>query len=152
MVSLTDTLDAVQASLIAAGIGQKISSKAAWMIYKGSLPDSDLNDTQAPAIADEAICLYETPGRPPLEAWYIDYVAFQLRVRSAPDGYTAARQKIQDCYLRLHATESALNAASGAGQWVYCYAMQSGPLPLGMDNKRRIGLVWNFRAMRNRVQ
>lgn len=151
-MNLTDTLDAVQASLLAAAIGQITNSKDPWMIYVGAMQDSDITGAPNPAIHDQAICLYETPGRPPLEKWEIDYVAFQLRVRSLPDGYTAARQKIQECFLQLHATESALNAFSGADQWVYCYAVQSGPLSLGMDKNRRISLVWNFRAMRNRVQ
>lgn len=145
-MALTDTLDQVQASLIAGGVGQKDESANPWMIYKGAMPDSAPTGTGAKAINDQAICLYETPGRPPLEAWAIDYVAFQVRVRSAPDGYTAARQQIQKAFLQLQANEAALGT-----DWVYCYATQSGPLSLGMDPKRRITLVWNFRGMRNRV-
>lgn len=142
----TDTLDTVQASIVNAGLGQDGDSTKDWMVYKGALPDSSPNAAPAKTIADKAICLYETPGRPPLEQSLIDYVAFQLVVRSAPDGYTEARQKIQQLFLQLHAKESALTT-----EFVYCYATQSGPLPLGQDTKRRVKLAWNFRAMRNRV-
>lgn len=143
----TDTLDVVQASIVGAGLGQRDDSTAPWMVYKGALPDSALNAAPAKAVNDLAICLYETPGRPPLEAWLIDYVAFQVVVRGGPDGYTAARDKIQQLFLQLHAKESALVG----GEFVYCYATQSGPLSMGLDDKRRIRLAWNFRGMRNRV-
>lgn len=150
-MSLTATLDQVQASLIAGGIGQNTDSKAPWMIYKGSMPDSDLNQAPLKTINDQAICLYELSGIAPLEAWLIDYPGVQVMVRGAPDGYTECRTKIQEIYLRLHATESALNTAAGAVDWVYFYATHSGPIIMGMDKKRRMRLAWNFRSMRNRV-
>ena len=131
----TQTLDGVQAALIAAHVGQKTSSADDWMIYKGDLPDQP----------DRAICIYETPGRPPLEAWAIDYPSVQLVVRGTVDDYTAVRNKIQDAFNALHAQETAIGAA-----FVYFYAINSGPLPMGKDEKRRISLAWNFRSMRNR--
>lgn len=145
-MALTATLDQVQASLVNAGVGQKTDSKAAWMVYKGSMPDSDLNSAPDKTINDEAICLYELPGTAPLEQSLIDYPGVQVLVRGAPDGYTDCRTKIQQVYLQLHAVESALGAA-----WVYFYATHSGPITMGPDRKRRPRLVWNFRSMRNRV-
>lgn len=145
-MALTDTLDQLQAALIAAGVGQNEKSADPWMIYKGVMQDSDLTAAPSKAINDMAICLYETGGRPPLEKWKIDYIGFQVRVRGAADGYTAARQQIQKVYLALHDDVTNLTP-----DWVYCFATQSGPSGLGIDAKRRPHLVWNFRGMRNRV-
>lgn len=133
-----ETLNSVLAALVTAGVAQSTTSGADWMIYVGMMQDI--------SGGDRAICLYETPGRPPLEAWAIDYPNFQVVVRGKPDDYTAVRNKIQDAYYALHAQEAAIDGANV----VYCYAMQSGPLPLGVDEKRRIRLAWNFRMMRNR--
>ncbi len=136
----TDTLDSIQSALtgVSPSIGQNSDSSADWMIYKGFMEDGA-------GTADRAICLYETPGKPPLEAWAIDYPGCQIVVRGVPDDYTAVRQKIQDIYYALHAQEVAIGAA-----FVYFYAVQSGPLSMGRDETRRPRLCWNFRSMRNR--
>jgi hypothetical protein len=143
----TDTLDAVQNSLIGSSpaIGQKTDSSQDWMVYKGQMQDSAPTDGPNKTVADRAICLYETPGRPPLEAWAIDYPSVQVKVRGKRDDYTAVRNKIQQIFEQLHANETPLG-----GQFVYFYAIQSGPLSGGIDEKRRPYLLWNFRCMRNR--
>ena len=134
----TATLDSVQTALINAGVGQKTNSANDWMIFKGFLQDGD-------PVADRAICLYETPGTPPLEAWAIDYPGVQVVVRGRADDYTAVRGKIQDVFTALHAREINISA-----DFVYFYARQSGPLSMGRDERRRPSLSWNFRTMRNR--
>lgn len=145
-MSQTDTLDTIQSSLVNAGVGQKTNSATDWMIYKGMMQDSAPGATTPLAVADRAICLYETGGRPPLERWAIDYPGIQVVVRGQPDDYTAVRKKIQDIFNQLHANEGDLSA-----DFVYLYATQSGPLMMGIDEKRRPRLGWNFRIMRNRV-
>lgn len=137
----TDTLDSVQTALINAGVGQKINSANDWMIYKGFLQDADPKTPKS--IADRAICLYETPGLPPLEAWKIVYPGVQVSVRGAPDEYTLVREKIQDVFTVLHANEVAISS-----DFVFFYAQQSGPLSMGRDERRRPSLAWNFRSMR----
>lgn len=133
----TDNLVAVSAALVAADAGQNTSSSADWFIYRGYMADQQ----------DRAICLYETPGRPPLEAWAIDYPGFQVKVRGQREvDYQAVRDQIQAVFQALHANETLLGNA-----WVYFYATASAPLSLGLDEKKRISMVWNFRAMRNRV-
>lgn len=140
----TDTLNGIQTALIGASIGQKTDSSADWMIYVGFMQDNNPASTTK-IIADRAICLYETPGRPPLEAWAIDYPGFQVMVRGNSDDYTAARNKIHDVFKTLHAGEAAVGA-----DIVYLYATQSAPLSMGVDEKRRPRLAMNFRMMRNR--
>jgi hypothetical protein len=141
----TDTLDAVQASLIAGGVGQKADSSADWMLYKGQMQDSAPTGAPSKIVADRAICIYETAGTAPLEAWAIDYPGVSISVRGKPDDYTAVRNKIQEVFEQLHANEAPLGS-----DFVYFYARQSGPLPGGSDEKRRPHLSWNFRCMRNR--
>jgi hypothetical protein len=138
-MSGTDTLDSVQSSLVAQSVGQKTNSAVDWMIYKGNLPDGP----------DRAICLYEYPGGPPLEAWAIDYPNVQVVGRGKADDYTALRTKMQDVFNALHANEGPLDNASDTG-FVFFYAVGSAPISLGMDEKRRIRVALNFRAMRNR--
>lgn len=138
MTAGTDTLDSVQTALVNAGVGQKTRSSDDWFVYKGFLQDG------ASICADRAICLYETPGTPPLEAWAIVYPGVQVSVRGKPDDYTAVRTKIQEIFDALHSNEVAIGA-----DFVYFYARQSGPLSLGRDERRRPMLSWNFRSMRN---
>lgn len=142
----SDTLDCVVAALIAAGVGQQNGSQTAWMIYVGAMQDGEIGLT---AIKDEAICLYETPGQVPEEGLALTYPAVQVRVRTAPDGYSAGRQKMQDVYDALHANEDPIKSGATT-PFVYFYAQQSAPIPMGMDVRRRHSFVWNFRTMRNR--
>lgn len=142
MTTGTDTLDKVQAALIAAGAGQNTSSGTDWMIYKGAMQDAASGNGK---IADRAICLYETPGQPPLEAWKIDYPGVQIVVRSGPDDYTAARLQFQLIFDALHSQE--VNISS---DFVIFNATHSAPLAMGYDERRRWRGAWNFRSMRNR--
>lgn len=144
---MADTIDAIVASLAGAAppIGQATDSSTDWMIFKGSLPDSAPTSTGTKAIADRAICVYGTPGRPPLEAWAVDYPSVQIVGRGKPDDYTALRAKMFAIFGQLHANEEPLGA-----DFVYCYATHSEPLLMGIDEKRRMRMSWNFRMMRNR--
>jgi hypothetical protein len=142
MTTGTDTLDKIQAALIAAGAGQNESSSEDWMIYKGAMQDAENGST---AVVDQAICLYETGGMPPLEAWQVDYPGVQIMVRSKPDGYTAARLQLQMIFDALHSQEANISP-----DFVYFNATHSAPVSMGYDERRRWRGVWNFRSMRNR--
>ena len=132
----SDTLDKIRAALIANNIGQ-VNSANPWPIFVGYMQDG-------PPVNDQAICLYETPGGVPLEAWAIVYPSVQVVVRGAPSGYTEARQKIQDIFTLLHGLDGALS-----DQFVYFYAKQSAPISMGQDERKRPSMAWNFRSERN---
>jgi len=138
-----NTIDAVQLAIVQAGLGQNTNSAADWMVYKWSMPDSDPATTKT--VADRAICIYDSPGRPAEEGFMMDYPDVQIVVRSKPDDYRAARDKVQDIFLALHAQEPDIDP-----NFVYFYSKQSAPLSMGIDDRRRIKFAWNFRSMRNR--
>lgn len=140
----TDTIDRVQTALINAGVGQKTNSTTDWMIYKWSMQDSDPASTKT--IADRAICIYDSPGMPPEEGLMLDYPDIQIVVRGKPDDARAVRDKMQDAFLALHAQEPDI----GVPPFVYFYAKHSAPLSLGIDERRRLKMAWNFRSMRSR--
>lgn len=138
MGSGTSNLESIRAALIAAAVCPNNATDD-WACFIGSMPDG----SPAPSAA---ICLYETPGEPPLEAWKIDYPSFQVMGRSVDQsGYSALRDKMQAVFYALHAQEAAVS-----DQIVFLYAKQSAPLPMGQDAGKRIRMAWNFRMMRNR--
>lgn len=130
------TLDSISAALVTAGVGQT-DTRQDWAIYQGFMEDG------AP-VADRCICLIETPGEAPLEAWLIVYPSVQVTVRGNADDYSAVKQKCQDIFSALHANEVAIG-----GAFVYFYSKQSAPISMGRDEKRRPKMAWNFRSMRN---
>lgn len=130
-------LDDIAAALESAGVAGGTSG---WGLYKGILPDKP----------DKAVALYETAGDVPSSALALDFPGLQVRVRgprrrddAAP--YTAARAKIQEVFDALHAQEARL----GSG-YVFIYAVNSGPLPMGYDANDRLHLSLNFRISRQR--
>lgn len=139
----TDTIDSVQTALINAGVGQKTNSATDWMLYKWTMQDSDPAATQK--IADRAICIYDSPGMPPEEGMMIDYPDIQIVARGRPDDARAVREKMQEIFAALHAQEPDIGSA-----FVYFYAKHSAPLSLGIDERRRYKMSYNFRSMRNR--
>lgn len=131
-------LDDVSAAMVADGIGHVTPADGTdWMIYQGYLQ----------AAPDRAICLTETPGKPPEPGLELDYPGLQVRVRGKADDYQAARAKMQAIFLFLHANNEVVTLG---GAYVYCYATQSGPIPLGQDENRRPHLAWNFKLMKQR--
>lgn len=138
------TLLAVQGSIVNAGLGQKTDSGEDWMVYLGALPDASPEGLDM-KVASRAICLYETPGGVPEEFWAITYPGVQVVVRGAPNEYAEPRNKIQDIFNQLQSNEAALVGDA----FVYFNATHSGPLSLGMNEKRILRLAWNFRSMRN---
>lgn len=140
----------IAAALVLTGTGQATSTGSDWFIYKGRFQDGD--PSASPVIADRAICIYESPGLPPEEGLALDYPDFQVAVRSEPDGYEAASAKAHDIFIALHANEVAINAGVSppSAAFVYCYAKNSGPIPLGFDEKRRALLARNFRTLKGR--
>lgn len=121
-----------------------IGGETGWGRAAGYLPDSP----------NQMIAVFETPGALPesksassIETEY-DEPAFQVRGRGDKFGYEALRTKMGAIYRALHGSE--LSPASGDPVYVFVYARQSGPFPLGLDENNRPGLTWNFTALRER--
>lgn len=107
-----------------------------------------------PAEPDQVIAVFETPGAPPelvpegsSEQAY-DEPGFQVRGRGGFHGYSALRSKMGAIYRALHG--SSLSPATGDPAYVLVRAVQSGPLPMGLDQNNRPEMAWNFVAMRER--
>ena len=107
-----------------------------------------------PPTPDQIIAVYETHGLPPelkpvgsAEIEY-DMPGFQVRGRAGRFGYSALRTKMGEVYRALHG--SSLAPATGDPMYVQVIAVQSGPLPMGLDDLSRPGMTWNFTAMRER--
>lgn len=128
-------LDDVGAALTTAGL---VGGATGWTLYLGHLFDEPDKD--------KAVCLYELPGEVPEQKWAIDRPALQVRVRGAANGYSAARAKLQAIFDLLHAGEDAVG-----GGMVFLYAAQSGPTPLGADEKFRPHISMRFFSLRNRT-
>jgi len=107
-----------------------------------------------PATPNKLICVFETPGEPPeskkdgSDEQEYDLPGFQIRGRGEAFGYDALRAKMQEIFLALHG--SSLSPSSGDPGYVYVFAVQSGPMPMGYDDNSRPGLTWNYRCMRER--
>jgi len=139
-------LDDIQAWLVTQGIGDNpinlgTSGLTGWPIYKSYEPPSP----------DTLICLFETPGEEPdilrdltIGEEPYDVLGLQVRARSAVDGYSDLRNKMQQIFKALHQHEP--NVTSGQ-DYVYIYAKNPGPLPMGKDTQNRDELVMNFSVM-----
>lgn len=134
-------LDDIGDHLIAAGV---VGGVTGWTLAKSFLPPSP----------DQVVALYETPGeapdilRPGDSSTAFDKPGLQVRVRGAAHDYATARTKIQAVFAALHQSEPAVT--SGEPYIVYLYAVQSAPMPLGLDQSNRPELTWNFILMRQR--
>lgn len=140
----------VKAALVAANV-VPAGTVADWACFVGMLPDSDPADRSGgPIVPDRAVCIYETEGQPAEEGFRMVYPTLQIRVRGAPDGYAEARAKLNAIFLALHAQEAAISMASSPPSvlFVYFYCMNSGPIPLGPDQRRRPHMAFNFRSAR----
>lgn len=111
-------------------------------------------DAYLPPDPDKVITVFETTGLEPAlkptgsaETEY-DEPGFQVRGRGAVFGYSALRVKMGEIYRALHG--STLSPTTGDPAYVLVRAVQSGPLPLGLDSNNRSGMTWNFVAMRER--
>lgn len=123
-------LDDIEYALQQASVG--------WSIYKGYMPDEP----------DNLIVVYETGGQPPDQSDSpFDFPSIQVRVRGPREDYQSARSKIQECFNALHAKQITVVGVSPVKKYVYCYAIQSGPIPMGRDTNTRPELVWNFQLM-----
>lgn len=116
-----------------------------WQGFKSYLPPSP----------DRVLAVFETPGleaegrKPGTGETPYDSPGFQIRIRGDRFGYEAMRARLQAVFESLH--EADLNGVTtGSPQWLLCRAVQSGPLPLGLDESGRPGATWNFQAIRER--
>lgn len=112
-----------------------------------------------PPAPDKIIAVFETPGQEPelvsdgsAEQAY-DRPGFQIRGRGAKAepgvfDYSDLRDRMGQVYRALHGSE--LSPATGDPAYVLVRAVQSGPLPLGLDDNDRPEMTWNFVAMRER--
>lgn len=138
MALVNDVLNALRT----AGL---VDGSSGWKGYYGYMQEAP----------DMAICIYETGGDPPEENWKIDRPSFQIKVRSVKDDYDGCRAKLLAIYNLLHGGEAQISAGAEVspktgGSYVYCYAVQSGPIPLGQDQNRRPMMAQNYRAMYER--
>ena len=108
-----------------------------------------------PPTPDQMIVVFETGGFPAeakpdsSDEQEYDEPTFMIMGRGEAFGYDALRDKMGEIYRSLH--ESELSPATGDPGYVYVYATQSGPFPLGTDEAdNRPRLTWNFRALRER--
>ena len=108
-----------------------------------------------PSEPDQVIVVFETGGFPAeakpdsSDEQEYDEPTFMIMGRGDANGYDALRDKMGAIYRSLH--ESELSPTTGDPQYLYVYATQSGPFPLGQDGEdNRPRLTWNFRALRER--
>jgi hypothetical protein len=131
-------LDDIYNRMEAAGV---FGGATGWTGYKGFKPETP----------DKVVVIYLTPGEPPDQSQAsFDYPRFQVFVRSAKDSDADAYIKIQDVFDALHNQTLTDGAMSPPTPWTYCYAVQTGPLPLGRDANGRLQLVINFKGMKPR--
>lgn len=125
--------DDITAALDAAGV---TGGSTGWTAQRWHMQDTP----------DQAVAVYETGGGVPEERLALDSPGFQIRVRGAADDFRSPRQKLLDVFNALHSQE-----ANIGGAYVFVYAVQSGPIPMGMDEKRRPEFVQNYRVMKART-
>ena len=71
-----------------------------------------------------------------------------MRGRGVAFGHSDLRTKMGAVYRTLHG--SALAPATGDPAYVIVRAVQSGPMPMGLDSANRPEMTWNFTALRER--
>lgn len=133
-------LDDIGNALITAGL--VTTGAGDWKLMFGYLHDAP----------DRAVAIFEAPGGAPEQRWAIDYPDFQIQVRGKENDYPAVRAKLQAIFDLLHAGDVEINTTVSppSGAFVYVYAVSSGPVPLGSDEKRRPRLAQRYRTMKNR--
>ena len=127
-------IDDIIAALATAGLGQTTSDTADWRLRGAYLQ-------QGP---DRSICVYAAGGKAPEPGQPVTYPSIQIRVRGAPNDYAAVAAKEEAIFQFMQSGNAP--AQFGAG-YVYCYAQQSAPMPLGQDENRRPSVVRNYRLM-----
>jgi len=129
-------LDDVAAAIVTAAIGTATAGDD-WFVMKAYMADQP----------DRAICVYPRPGAAPDPSWSIDSPQFQVAVRGGEADINLVLSKLQNCIDLLHSGEVYLSATPNT--YVYCYALHSGFIPLGPDEKARYRAAVNFRTERN---
>ena len=107
-----------------------------------------------PPDPDKIIAVFPTPGLEPelikdgsAEQKYDD-LGFQVRGRAEAHDWPALEARMGQVFRALHG--STLAPSTGDPAYVLIRAVQSGPLPLGLDQGDRPGMSWNFVAIRER--
>lgn len=133
-------LEDIRNILVEAGI---VGGSTGWVIGRAFMPPAP----------DKIVVLYETPGsapditKDPSVSKAYDEPGFQVRIRGTKFKYQETRAKLQEVFLALHQNEPAVTSGE---DYIFIYAVSSGPLPMGKDSNDRDELVWNFRVMRER--
>jgi len=124
-------LDDIGSALTTAGL---VGGATGWTLYKSYFPDKP----------DQVVGLFETGGDDPdlTEGTKYDMPSFQVRVRGQEFEYDTARTKIEAVFSTLH-------DATVSG-YIFVFAVNSGPIPLGYDKNNRPDLSWNFQTMKAR--
>ncbi|MCK5640806.1 MAG: hypothetical protein KAJ19_08415 [Gammaproteobacteria bacterium] len=100
--------------------------------------------SMSPENVSDVIILLETGGleTDQTEGAKVDPITFQAIVQGTVRGYEAARTKWTELF-------NSLNNVDIAG-YVYMYANQAGPIPMGYDQNDRPLLSANFTCLKNR--
>lgn len=126
--------DDIMTALVTATLGQIANGANDWMIRIGYM-NKDPN---------RSISINYAGGRPPEASAGVGYPNIQIKVRGNTDDGQAVLAKELAIYNFLHGVNAP--AVIGAG-YVYCLAIQSGPMPLGYDENRRPSYCRNYRIM-----
>jgi len=128
---MTALLDDIGTALTTASV---VGGATGWALAKAFEPPTP----------NRVVSVYETGGGEPdqTDGTKYDSPTFQVRVRGDEFGYSDARDKMDDVF-------AALNDATISG-YVYVFARQSGPIPLGHDGNTRPLMTLNFQALRER--
>jgi hypothetical protein len=138
MALLDDVVDFLE------GQGLVNDGSGGWTAFKSYLPDSP----------DRAVAIFETPGEPaevvkPGTGQAYDFPGFQVRIRGAEWDYEAMRARLYAIFLALHDSDMG-SVTTGSPQYLMVRSRQSGPFPLGLDERSRPGATWNFSTWRER--
>jgi len=142
-MSETPFIEAIGQAIIAASLGQDTDRTADWFVSYAFMDDSP----------DRMIGIFDAPGRPPEETFRLDYPDIQIRVRGKANDYQAAAAQARAIFGLLHGGETAVNTYTSppSAAVVFLYAKNSAPLSLGVDEKRRPHVCYNFRSAKGRA-
>jgi hypothetical protein len=139
MALLDDVAVRLASQAVAGPSGTTTASATGWTLFKAVLPPGP----------DQVVAVFETGGRQNenMESGLLDRPTFQVRVRGAVNGYSAARTKIAAVRTALEGVHN----TTVNGRYYAGMTADSEPFPLAVDDNNRPALVMNFAAFRSRT-
>jgi len=129
---MTNPIEGAKDLLVTAGVGT-FAATSGWSINLGKEPTGP----------HTTITLFNTGGSVPNPKWLLDYPSFQVRVRGAPGGYSAAWSKaaaVKDALLGIDSQDI------NGDRWV-SVTMAGDINFIGMDQSNRPLFTLNFRMI-----